>query len=151
MSKIGRLGAGLWSDPGTRGAVVGALVTALLTLLGWALLQAIEVVKTHGMAISVQDPIVTGDGVKVTVRNDGDRPGMLYGALIEIQPDRADEKKLFSFQLLPSERMSGILLNPGTPTYVSLTFEDRWQGATNLLAVFLMHSQLLITGWRVVR
>jgi hypothetical protein len=73
----------------------------------------------------------------VTVQNDGDRPGMLYGALIAVHPDRADQTKEFTFQLLPSERIHGMPINLGAPTYVSLPFEDRWQGASNILAVFL--------------
>jgi hypothetical protein len=137
MSMIGRVCADLWSEPSTRGGIVGAFATALLALLGWGGLHILSVVRQHDMAISVQDPVVTGDSIQVTVGNDGDRPGKLYGALVSVQPNRADQNTEFTFQLLPSETTPDVLINPETPTFISLPLTDRWRGATNELGVFL--------------
>jgi hypothetical protein len=67
MSIIKRLGA-LWSDPQTRPNIVNvvatALATALLGLLGWGALHILDALKTHDMALSVRDPIVTGTASK---------------------------------------------------------------------------------------
>ena len=129
---IGRLRTILSSDSQVRvafvSALAGGLATALLGSLGGGAIHVLDAIRTHDMAIVVPEPVVTGDGLKVILRNDGDRPGNLYGALLSFQSDKTDLKTETLVQLLPSEVTEGMLVNPGPPTFISLPFANVWQG-----------------------